>query len=658
MYKINKSLIRRLKILNKKTVINNTAIFIFVVVFVLIFKVIFGSENTLIGVTTITATLMLLGRDFTGEPLKSTLKFVGINLLMGIGSVIADANMWLAIPINFIVVFIFSYIFTYNLREPLYFAFGLQYLFLLSAPVTTDKLGTRFIALIFGALIIMLSQILVNKNKLLTSGNKLLLGVCESIENNIKCIKIKSTKVNSLESVNSSMDEFRTIVYDKRESNYYLTEEAKVKLNMSVALESINSILCRDDAEYIDSKIIDILEEIVGSAKDILNSDLNNNKRAITQSASYDINDVLNYCQQKDISDLLTLQLLECMIFLDETIVNLKELDEKDYKQVNKIGDKLEIFSKDIFKNILTGNNSPKYCYAMRMAISVVIGAFIMNYFKLEEGRWILFTILSLTSPIYEISKSKIKHRLVSTLIGSVIIILLFSIFKNETSRLLIVMLTGYLQSYVNEYKYRMIFVTVSAIGTAAVVGNVHELTVERIEMVIIGTVISIIANRYLFPYSLKNSNTQLRKLYDESIKEMFTEIDKLLDGQVRPEVMNNLLIITSLIESKSRINKQMENNKNYNDIVHERRSLVSNIYKLYIWAGKFCTDPKEQEKIHKHIKVLIEYRNEDVTDKITTIEKSIKENININTKIILIIIAIILKQLKKLNELTKKAQV
>ena len=108
-------------------------------------------------------------------------------------------------------------------------------------------------------------------------------------------------------------------------------------------------------------------------------------------------------------------------------------------------------------------------------------GAYDLDYFKLPEGRWILFTILSLTTPLYETSKAKIKYRLVSTLIGSIIIVILFGIFTNQTARLLIVMITGYLQSYVNEYKYRMIFVTVCAIGTAAVVGNVQELTLERI---------------------------------------------------------------------------------------------------------------------------------------------------------------------------------
>ena len=106
---------------------------------------------------------------------------------------------------------------------------------------------------------------------------------------------------------------------------------------------------------------------------------------------------------------------------------------------------------------------------------------------------------------------------------------------------------------------FRMIFVTVSAIGTAAVVGNVHELTFERIEMVIIGTIIAFIANRYLFPYNLKNSNAQLRKMYHASVKEMFEEIDQLLEGNVRPEIIQNLFIVTALIESKSRVNKQID---------------------------------------------------------------------------------------------------
>jgi uncharacterized membrane protein YgaE (UPF0421/DUF939 family) len=215
-------------------------------------------------------------------------------------------------------------------------------------------------------------------------------------------------------------------------------------------------------------------------------------------------------------------------------------------------------------------------------------------------------------------------------------------------------MITGYLQSYVNEYKYRMIFVTVCAIGTAAVVGNVQELTLERILMVILGTIIAILANRYLFPYSLKNSNEQLRKIYYNSVKEMFEQINILLNGDARLEVMNNLFVITSLVESKSRINKQIDKDENYSEIVNIRRTLVSNIYELYRSINRSNINDKDKGKIRVYINELMEYKNEDIENRIVSIENSIKENKNIKARIVLSSITSVFRGLKQLNELNK----
>lgn len=644
----------------KKTIINNTFTFAIVMFFVITFKSIFGEENTLIGVTTITATLMFLERDFTGSPLKNTLKFIGINLLIGIGtSLIVASNMWLGLIINFIVVFIFSYIFTYNLRQPLYIPFGLQYLFLLTTPVPTDRLDIRLLALIFGALIIMLVQLLFNKNKLATSGNKILVDVCESIENKVCCIKGKSNNYDSINNINSSIDEFRTIVYDKGESNYYLTKEAKIKLNISVALEGISRILYSDNNKLINLMILDTLEELVKVAKEAIS--INSKENKTIQLNSYNIKKLLNYCQEHEINDLLNLQLLESMICLDDTLEELTKLDIKQYNVVNKIGDKSEIFSKKNIKSFLTETDLPKYCYGMRMAITMTIGLFFMEYFKLPEGRWILFTILSLTTPLYETSKHKIRYRIGSTLVGSVIIIILFSIFKTENIRLLIVMLAGYLQGYVNEYKYKIIFVTVSAIGAAVIVGNIQELTIERILMVAIGTIIAIIANKYLFPYNLEKSNEQLRKIYDASIKKMFKELRSLVEGKNNPEFIKHLFVTISIIESKARMNKQIDKNQNYNNIVNERRYLASNIYELYMWIYRESINSNDIDKIINNVKLLIEYKDDAITNKVTIIQKSINESKNINTKIIISTILVILKELDKLSQLVKlneKAQI
>ena len=644
----------------KKTIITNTITFIIVMTFVITFKSIFGNENTLIGVATITATLMFLDRDFTGSPLKNTLKFIGVNLLIGLGaSLIVISNIWLGLLINFIVVFIFSYIFTYNLRQPLYVPFGLQYIFLLATPVPLDRLGIRILALIFAALLIMLVQLLFNKNKLATSGNKILVNICESIENKVCYIKDKSNDDADISSISASIDEFRTIVYDKKESDYYLTKEAKIKLNMSVALEGINTVLNSKNNKSINITILEVLEKLLKVAKEVIST--NSKEDKIIQLNSYNIKNLLNYCQEHEINDLLNLQLLEGMIYLDDTLKELNKLDRKQYEVVDKIEDKVEVYSKKNIKTFFKETDSPKYCYAMRIAITMTIGLFLIEYFKFSEGRWILFTILSLSTPLYETSKHKIRYRLVSTVIGAVIITILFSIFKTEDSRLLIVMLSGYLQGYINEYKHKIIFVTVSAIGSAAIVGNIQALTIERVAMVAIGTIVAIIANRYLFPYNLQKSNHHLSKIYDTSIKEMFNELRSLLEGKNNPEVIKNLFVTTSIIESKARINKQIDEDKNYISIVNERRCLVSNIYELYMWIYRKSINYADRDKIINYIKLLIEYRDDDIKDKVTILEKGINESKDINTKIIISTILVIFKELERLSQLVKlneKAQI
>ena len=59
-----------------KKIIGNTLIFVFMMGFIVGFNMIFGSENTLIGVTTITAVLMFLEKDFSLNPVRTGIKLI------------------------------------------------------------------------------------------------------------------------------------------------------------------------------------------------------------------------------------------------------------------------------------------------------------------------------------------------------------------------------------------------------------------------------------------------------------------------------------------------------------------------------------------------------------------------------------------------------
>lgn len=637
--------------MDKKLIVSKTVTFIAIIAFIVVFKLIFGEKNTLIGVTTVTATLMFLERDLSLSPIRNTIKLILINLLIGISSYLVISNMYLGIIVNFFTLFLISYNFCYNLRNPLYLPFTLQYLFLLANPVDNQELLIRIFSLVFGAIVIMLAQILVNKNRLAKSGNKLLENVCDSIVNKIEYKEQYDLVDDGVEKVNQSIDAFRTMVYDKREYNYYLTEEGRLKLNLSVALENIHSMIHDTNLGSIDNDILKTLELLIKEVKLLLN----NSKDNIDEhDVTLYMQKLFKICEEKDIDDLLNLQLLDSMLLLSDTIKSLRSLDEKQYNIVDRSHEISELFSDSGIKSFFIDRKSIRFCYAMRVAISITIATFIMQYFNLSEGRWILFTLLSLITPLYEASKSKTKDRIFATIIGSIIIFILFSIFKDPTLRMLIILATGYLNGYANQYRYSTIFVTISAIGSAALLGDVGVLTINRIFFVFVGIVMAILANRFIFPYKLKDSMIQLKNMYHETIINMLKEVKNLVEGNKQPTTMKNLIVLTSLIDAKARGDEKIANSPSYNKIISERRSLVANIYELYIWILRGEIKYQSQKEILNDLKDLINYSNEDITSKVAQIEYGITVAKDINTKIILSSIIVILKELCHLSELNK----
>lgn len=637
--------------MDKKTILSKTMLFIFIVAFVVFFKTIFGDENTLVGVTTITATLMLLQRDLTLSPLKNTFRLIILNLFIGIASVLAASNMWIGIPVNFITLFTISYLLCYSLKNSMYLPFSLQYLFLLANPIPQSLIPIRLASLVFGALVIMFAQIIANKNKMKKSGDRILINICDSILNKIELLKTNEDISSLRDDINLQLNSFRSMIYDKRESDFYLTEEARIKLNLSVSLESINMLLDKINDLSEVAFIINNLELFLEEVKAVLQD---NNYEKLSKKMKY----LLAECENEGIDDLYSLQMLDSIILLCDSIGELRKLDKSSFNKIHRIGKKPENFKHNIFKIAFSKTKSIRFCYAIRVATGITLGAFIMDFLKFTEGRWIIFTLLSLINPIYEVSKSKTKDRIIATLIGSVIILVLFGIFKDSTSRLVIIMLTGYISNYTVQYKYSMICTTVSAIGSAALVGNVQELTIDRILFVLIGMALAILINKFVLPYRLEDSINELKEMYESVIKEMIAEIYNIANGNKQINTIKNLFIITSFIENKAMMNSQISKNEISGKIINEQRLLVTNVYELYTWIAKEKINSKYANQILSSVNQLIINQGESLENKFDTIQKYISEINDLKTKITLSSVLIILQEIKEIQNLNLKAQI
>ena len=336
----------------KKNIISKTVLFLIIMILVVMFNLLFGEDNTLVGVTTVITILMLLGKDLTQNPVKNFLILLGINLALGISSFIAANNVWVGIIIDFSVVSLIGYYFSYAMTKGLILPYGLQYLFMLNSPVDGHIFVKRIYALIFGAIIIMISQFIVNAKK--------------------------------------------------------------------------NNVFKKENS-------------IIGFNKD--------------------------------------------------------EIDSV-YKEYALFGKKVKI-------------HTIRASYAIRVGLLTAITSFIALYFKLPEGRWMIYTIFSLTELYSENCKIRAWKRLQGTIIGSAVVIVAFMFIKNPALRGLIILIAGYLSSFASDYRDVMILATISAITPLAITNGSVYIALKRIMYVIIGTILALLANKFILRKSQKEHGLQ-----------------------------------------------------------------------------------------------------------------------------------------------------
>lgn len=550
----------------KKLIVSKTLIFIFVVIFVTVFRMIFHEENLLIGVATVIMILMYLERDLTINLWGNFFGLLAVNLLQGIFAFISAENMWMGIGLNFISMFIVGYFFTYNVKKPLYIAFGLQYLFILNTPVTIELLPNRLAALATGVVLIMLTQILFNKNKLAKVGNKHAISVCNDLIAKINMQSENQCEVNH--SIETSLKEIRKIVYSRRAKGYYFTKEGRLRLKISVCLEKLYLLLKQLPNEKIPIQIRNDIQIELEHLKTFFE------KGSLPADTPFLV-------QQNN--SFYLCELTSEFSLLRELLLELQNSSEKDLNQVEKLIDIPINFTSlyNHFNNF--SRESVRFTYAMRLSILITIAMFVSDYFDLSEGEWIAFTIFSVTQPYLEQAKQRFGKRILGTLAGAAVIFLLFSIFTDTAVRSFFVLLAGYLNGYAVSYFNIVFTVTVSALGTASLTGDFEVLTFTRIIYVATGILLGMVANYLLFPHSIKSGTAHLINMYKETSRTLMYELHHYLKNRSNTHTIHNLFAVSALIEDRILLNNETLEIIESQSFLDQQKKLTHLLYALFL---------------------------------------------------------------------------
>lgn len=514
--------------------------FMFIILFVNVFQKVFGVENSIVGVIFAIMMSASMARDLTSTPIKHFFIQAAILVMMACSAcIIVNSNSILALFVNFITLFIILYAFTYEYTTHLYFPYILSYLFLIFiSPIDTSQLPKRISAMLTGAVCIILYQLVMGRNKAVETAKDVLLLMLDEAYQNISFLLNKQESFVNSEKLRQNLCRLSRLVYERRKKTLQISDASLAMLDTGRGLEnlilSLNDINVPISSSY--EKLLSKLLDQINNFRSYINGD-------IRTLPSINHN---SFFPNGNIKDEKANQLYENMKYIQENLLIMTHPKAK--KNCKK--STLSIFNQ---LKIVFDTSSVRVTYALRVSIILTLFTFLAQSLSLPHGKWLLFTIASVSLPYAEDFISKAKKRFVATALGGIISVILYSLLPSSIGRTAIMMLSGYVSFYFSDYTQTFTCSTIGAIGGAVSTtifgfSQTAQIILIRISYVLAGILIGYIANCIILPYKRDTATIQLWNKYATTTK-LLTYICR--EKEIDLQLYYNLVIKAHLQEDK-----------------------------------------------------------------------------------------------------------
>ena len=500
---------------------------------------------------------------FRSNPVKNTIYFVLLELTIGLAAYIASLNPYLAIISTFLMMFYIFYTFTYNTKKPAFLPFSLAFIYMLYDPVTAQQLPKRFLGLIVCGLAIMLLQILANKDRLKKESVSKLNNALESINKQIELVNTNSTERLSLNK-------------DAEVNLNQLIESFTFAINQNKSKVSIDLLKYLSIAQFLDSLNIELNKTNKFTNTEDLSALLNSIKLYVNNESNIDsILDSISVYESKNLENYNN----NLNLVVYPYVAKLK----RDLQQTN--ADKIinEYSRSKFFENFNLKNDlsfkSAKFTFAFRGALLLSIGVFLVALFNIENGKWIIFTLAAINQPYLDKANIKLRDRMIGTLVGAAIFFVVYSIVKDDSVRMALLLPVGYAMTYITKYTYSVICITLFALGSISVGANIPFIAIQRLIFVLIGCVIAIIADRLIFPtYAYKYTQSAINKSIatNKEIVDLLSKKD--ISVETFAKNVQPLIIKNRWLNKYIAYNNTTLNSKNVDEFIYNQNIFINDV--------------------------------------------------------------------------------
>lgn len=547
-----------------------------------LYKTIFGVENTVIGLIIAMASYAFLRLDLTSYPIYKSMIFLILNLFLAISAYISAINPFVGLIINFLILFTVSFIYTTEFKNVISYIFLLLYVYMWEYPISLDELPRRLVAMGVGVFIIIGIHILFNRRNFKKNSNTIIIRVIRNIQKEICHIINKSYMEKENIYIDSELRKLLILIEGRNNNKFIENHKDDIYFNIVLILERINSII--NKVGKVNNKSKDVIDYL-----NSLNHDLENitlfleRKVECINEEKDDLNksSMINNFTDKEYAFLG--ECTELIRLLEKNINNLYEYNRKKSRKRIKV--------KFNLKELLIGNSSLKMknlrvAYSLKLAIAVSLIMFIVDLFKIPQGRWIVTSVYVVIQPYEEETLTKAIKRFKGTIIGVIIYISVFTFFPHIIPLELLLLILMFLYFLQKDYEKKVVCTALMTLSFGLSRSTVGYLAFYRFLFVIIGIVIALGINKLIFPQSIKNSIYDLKERYLELTSKLLCELKSILYEEKYNENTVKLLLDCNLIESKLIENKLIAENLELKDLVYKQSIILSKIRCLVLFIS------------------------------------------------------------------------
>ncbi|MFY8223421.1 FUSC family protein [Clostridium perfringens] len=546
------------------------------------YKTIFGVENTIIGLIIAMASYAFLRLDLTSYPIYKSMIFLILNLFLAISAYISAINPFVGLIINFLILFTVSFIYTTEFKNVISYIFLLLYVYMWEYPISLDELPRRLVAMGVGVFIIIGIHILFNRRNFKKNSNSIIIRSIRNIQKEICHIINKSYMEKENIYIDSELRKLLILIEGRNNNKFIENNKDDIYFNIVLILERINSII--NKVGKVNNKSKDVIDYLNSLNHDLENITLflerkvdciNEEKDGLNKSST------INNWTKKEYAFLG--ECTELIRLLEKNINNLYEYNKKKSRKRIKV--------KFNLKELLIGNSSLKMknlrvAYSLKLAIAVSLIMFIVDLFKIPQGRWIVTSVYVVIQPYEEETLTKAIKRFKGTIIGVIIYISIFTFFPHIIPLELLLLILMFLYFVQKDYEKKVVCTALMALSFGLSRSTVGYLAFYRFFFVIIGIVIALGINKLIFPQSIKNSIYDLKERYLELTSKLLCELKSILYEEKYNENTVKLLLDCNLIESKLIENKLIAENLVLKDLVDKQSIILSKIRCLVLFIS------------------------------------------------------------------------